>query len=64
MNEAAGDPGSPIVLCDANVLYSIVMTDLILSPGIAELFCRANFHAPDLPLPQPGRRNDRLHQKI
>ena len=28
----------PVVLCDANVLYSILMTDLILSLGEAELF--------------------------
>ncbi|MDX2030372.1 MAG: PIN domain-containing protein [Blastocatellia bacterium] len=27
-----------VVVCDANVLYSIVMTDLILSLGSAELF--------------------------
>jgi predicted nucleic acid-binding protein len=38
MSEAAGDPESLTVLCDANVLYSIVMTDLILSLGSAELF--------------------------
>lgn len=28
----------PVVLCDANVLYSILMTDLILSLGEAGLF--------------------------
>jgi predicted nucleic acid-binding protein len=38
MSDAADDPESLIVLCDANVLYSIVMTDLILSLGSAELF--------------------------
>jgi hypothetical protein len=31
MSEAADDPESLIVLCDENVLYSIVLTDLILS---------------------------------
>ena len=34
MNEAAAPL---VVVCDANVLYSIVMTDLILSLGSAEL---------------------------
>ncbi|MEP7342845.1 MAG: hypothetical protein ABI977_34270 [Acidobacteriota bacterium] len=29
---------APVVLCDANVLYSILMTDLILSLGEAGLF--------------------------
>jgi hypothetical protein len=38
MSDGAGDPESLIVLCDANVRYSIVMTDLILSLGSAELF--------------------------
>lgn len=35
MNETA-EPA--VVVCDANVLYSIVMTDLIISLGSAELF--------------------------
>jgi hypothetical protein len=35
MNETA-EPA--VVVCDANVLYSIVMTDLIISLGNAELF--------------------------
>ncbi len=38
MSEAADKSDSPIVVCDANVLYPIVMTDLILSLGNAELF--------------------------
>lgn len=38
MSEAADKSDSPIVVCDANVLYSIVMMDLILSLGGAELF--------------------------
>jgi hypothetical protein len=28
----------PIVLCDANVLYSILLTDLVLSLGEAGLY--------------------------
>ena len=38
MSEAAGTTDNPLVVCDANVLYSIVTTDLILSLGVAELF--------------------------
>jgi hypothetical protein len=30
-------PECPLVVCDANVLYSIVLTDLLLSLGVAEL---------------------------
>jgi len=38
MNEAARRAEPVVVVCDANVLYSIVMTDLIISLGSAELF--------------------------
>lgn len=37
MSEAVRRAAPPLVVCDANVLYSIVMTDLILSLGVAEL---------------------------
>lgn len=37
MNEAA-DKSDSLIVCDANVLYPIVMTDLILSLRSAELF--------------------------
>jgi hypothetical protein len=30
-------PECPLVVCDANVLYSIVLTDLLLSLGVTEL---------------------------
>jgi PIN domain len=38
MSDAAGASDQPVVLCDANIFYSIVTTDLILSLGSAELF--------------------------
>jgi hypothetical protein len=38
MSEAAGAGGTLTVVCDANVFYSVVMTDLLLSLGVAELF--------------------------
>ncbi len=38
MNEIAERAEPAVVVCDANVLYSIVMTDLIISLGSAELF--------------------------
>jgi predicted nucleic acid-binding protein len=38
MSEAPRRTDNPIVVCDANVLYSIVTTDLVLSLGVAELF--------------------------
>jgi hypothetical protein len=38
MREVARATDSPLVVCDANVFYSIVTTDLILSLGVAELF--------------------------
>lgn len=38
MSEAVGRTNNAIVVCDANVFYSIVTTDLILSLGVAELF--------------------------
>lgn len=37
MSEAVRIPDPPLVVCDANVFYSIVTTDLILSLGVAEL---------------------------
>ena len=37
MSEAVRRPDAPLVVCDANVFYSIVTTDLILSLGVAEL---------------------------
>ena len=37
MSEAVRTPDAPLVVCDANVFYSIVTTDLILSLGVAEL---------------------------
>lgn len=37
MNDLVQLPDCPLVVCDANVLYSIVMTDLLLSLGVAEL---------------------------
>ena len=37
MSEAVRRPAPQLVVCDANVLYSIVTTDLILSLGVAEL---------------------------
>lgn len=37
MSEAGRRPAPPLVVCDANVLYSIVTTDLLLSLGVAEL---------------------------
>lgn len=37
MSEAVRLPAPPLVVCDANVLYSIVLTDLILSLGVGEL---------------------------
>lgn len=37
MSEPGQLPECPLVVCDANVLYSIVMTDLLLSLGVAEL---------------------------
>ncbi len=38
MSEAVRTTDNPIIICDANVLYSIVSTDLVLSLGVAELF--------------------------
>jgi len=38
MSEVARATDCPLVVCDANVFYSIVTTDLILSLGVAELF--------------------------
>jgi predicted nucleic acid-binding protein len=38
MSEATRRADNPIVICDANVFYSIVTTDLVLSLGVAELF--------------------------
>jgi predicted nucleic acid-binding protein len=38
MSDATRRTDNPIVVCDANVLYSIVTTDLVLSLGVAELF--------------------------
>ena len=38
MNEAAGVTDSPLIICDANIFYSIVTTDLLLSLSVAELF--------------------------
>jgi hypothetical protein len=38
MSDAAERAEPAVVVCDANVLYSIVMTDLIISLGSAELF--------------------------
>lgn len=38
MSDAAGTTDDPIVICDANLFYSIVTTDLLLSLGVAELF--------------------------
>jgi hypothetical protein len=37
MSEAVRSPGAPLVVCDANIFYSTVTTDLILSLGVAEL---------------------------
>ena len=37
MSEAVRTPDAPLVVCDASVFYSIVMTDLLLSLGVAEL---------------------------
>jgi hypothetical protein len=37
MSEGVRLPNMPLVVCDANVFYSIVTTDLILSLGVAEL---------------------------
>ena len=37
MSEAVRIRDTPLVVCDANVFYSIVTTDLILSLGVAEL---------------------------
>jgi hypothetical protein len=37
MSEAVPTPDVPLVVCDANVFYAIVMTDLILSLGVNEL---------------------------
>jgi hypothetical protein len=37
MREVAGTTDDPLVVCDANVFYAIVTTDLILSLGVAEL---------------------------
>ena len=37
MSEAVRSTDPPLVVCDANVFYSIVTTDLILSLGVAEL---------------------------
>jgi hypothetical protein len=38
MSDAAGTTDNPIVVCDANIFYSIVTTDPVLSLGVAELF--------------------------
>ena len=37
MSEAVRIRDTALVVCDANVFYSIVATDLILSLGVAEL---------------------------
>jgi hypothetical protein len=37
MNEAVPTSEAPLVVCDANVFYSIVLTDLLLSLSVAEL---------------------------
>src|SRR5262245_38048692 len=37
MSEAIRTPDVPLVVCDANVFYSIVTTDLIWSLGVNEL---------------------------
>jgi predicted nucleic acid-binding protein len=38
MSDAAETTDNPLVVCDANIFYAIVTTDLILSLGVAELF--------------------------
>ncbi len=38
MSEELGALEVPLVVCDANVFYSIVLTDLLLSLGVAGLF--------------------------
>ena len=40
MSEAADTSEPLIVVCDSNVLYPIVMTDLIISLGSAPVRCR------------------------
>jgi hypothetical protein len=39
MNDLVPLPECPLVVCDANVFYFIVMTDLLLSLGDVELLC-------------------------